>query len=1601
MRIPEILLWPALAAAVGAAAWTLAPTALITHAQVAPANTLPPGASPIVINELRLNQPGADDDEFFELAGPPGTSLDGHSFLIVSGEFAPGVVERAVSLDGFVVQADGVFAFGDVGLVGVDATGAFDPFGSPATYMLVERFTGAEGDDLDLNDDGVIDVLPFDAVLDAVSFLDGDMAPDRSYGSSAIIAPDGSFGAAHAFRDVRGAFQPGGFANLGADTPGAPNTAVGPILTLASAIQGSTPADGDASNDASPLAGTRVTVEGIVVADFQSLGLDDGDLGGFYLQEEGADADADPTTSEAVFVVRDDLDVRVGDVVQVNGVVAETDGRTEIQADGTVTRLDVATALPPPIRISLPAAAAFDVNSGSRTGDFEAVEGMRVIFPQALTVTEAFQLDSAGQLRLAQGGRFLQFTQTNDPSVTGFANHLDDLAKRTVVLDDGLETDFPSPVRFPRGGFSNANTLRIGDATAGLVGVFHSGASGARYRLMPTETPNIVPVNRRPAVPDVGGSLKVVSFNVLNYFNTLADGAGSCFQRGSFSPGNCRGAGSQMEFERQTDKLVRAMIDLDATVYGLLELENDIVDGGNSSLAELTRALSARGTRSCQGDFDYVDPGVRVGDDAIAVGFIYCPSRLRRAPGSQPAVLRDADLASLSLSFSSTVPVFDGSSTSRSPLAASFEDVQTGGLLTVAVNHFKSKGGAGLGDDANAGDGQGAFNGTRTRSAEALAAWLDTDPTGAGTDNVLIIGDLNAYPREAPLQTLEAAGYADLVGGGYSFVFDGQAGSLDYALASAALQPQVTGASDWHSNADEPDLLDYNLDNERDASIFSAQDPWRSSDHDPLLVGMTVSPVQVTTVLAEDFSSGDLGGFTATSSASSANWGFRNDQSGTTDDRPAARINGFGADTASRDWLISGDVAVPAAGSTTLSFDTFVAFDGGDFQVYVLGGFAGDPETATQTLLTWNKPADNSRAWTPSGPIDLSSFAGQTVRIAFLYTSTGTGGGDGADWSVSNIRVENFRGLRIGFTQSARRARVGESVSFDASAQGGMEPYTFGWDFGDGTTAAGQNVTHRYMAPGTFTSTLTVTDMQGTVQSTRSEVLVVPANDDMVPMGAGDVRVATFNASLNRGSAGALAEELRTSTTSRQAGQIAEIIQRVRPDVVLINEFDYDSTGTATARFASNYLEVGQNGAMPISYPFVYTSTVNTGVPSGLDLNNDGNVGGANDAFGFGFFPGQFGMAVFSRFPIETAGVRTFQTFKWQDMPGALLPRTPGEGPGAGELWYSEEELDAYRLSSKSHWDLPVDVNGTRVHILAAHPTPPVFDDGTLTFDGVVNAIDFNGLRNHDEIRFWADYVTPGRSEYIYDDAGTTGGLGMGERFVIVGDYNADPFDGDSTANAAVQFTNHPEIQGDFTPGSKGGLQQSAIQGDVNAEHRGNPSFDTADFGEPPGNLRVDYVLASEFGLDVVGGGVFWPEETNLLFDLVAASDHRLVFLDLDLANLGTLVRSTDEPAGANCENGGVRLDSGRDLNGNGEVDDTEVEATRYICDGGPGMDGTNGMDGMNGADGMDGSAGPQGPQGPPGPQGESGAAGPFMLALGLAAALLERRRRSSGPDRI
>ena len=364
------------------------------------------------------------------------------------------------------------------------------------------------------------------------------------------------------------------------------------------------------------------------------------------------------------------------------------------------------------------------------------------------------------------------------------------------------------------------------------------------------------------------------------------------------------------------------------------------------------------------------------------------------------------------------------------------------------------------------------------------------------------------------------------------------------------------------------------------------------------------------------------------------------------------------------------------------------------------------------------------------------------------------------------------------------------------------------------------------------------------------------------------LRVATFNTSLYTEEAGGLLARLQAGDP--EARKIAAVIQRQRPDVLLINEFDYDAEGAAAALFMRDYLGVGQHGQEAITYPYHYIAPVNTGEPSGLDLDLNGRVATqgrerGNDAWGYGLHPGQYGMLVLSRYPIDTDAARSFRLLRWAAMPGALSPKDPA----TGEAWYPEETWRQLRLSSKSHWDLPINTPLGTVHLLAAHPTPPVFDGKERR----------NAARNHDEIRLWAEYVSPGDKPWLCDDQSRCGGLPEGERFVIVGDYNADPADGSSLPGTIQQLLEHPRVLRYATPRSDGAVAASGETA-ANEGQSSSPAHDTAQFGPRNGNFRVDYVLPS-VGFGVTGSGVFWPAPGQPGAEWLDATDHHMVWVDL------------------------------------------------------------------------------------------------------------------------
>ncbi|MBW6398432.1 ExeM/NucH family extracellular endonuclease [Roseomonas sp. HJA6] len=627
-------------------------------------------------------------------------------------------------------------------------------------------------------------------------------------------------------------------------------------ITKISTVQG--------AGEASGMVGQTVTIEAIVIGDFQNGDADAAhSMGGFFLQEEDTDADGNAATSEGLYVFANVAlgDVAIGDKVLVTGTVSEYFGLTQLNAT-SVSVVSSGHDLPTAAVIELPAEGVTLNQNGAYQPDLEAYEGMRVTIPQTLTISEQFNLDRSNEIRLVAGEREASFTQDNDPSVEGYAQHLQDLGARTIVYDDGQNAQ-----NLPIGGldgfgpsYDAATAPRMGDQVTDLSGVLDYqwagfSGSGSTWRIRSTVDGenSFDRVTERPETPpDVGGTLQVASFNVLNFFPTLNSNPGDDSSNSDPSDNiangmDSRGANNPEEYARQFEKLMTTLSTIHAEVIGLVELENDFLPGASGNAIETI----VNGLNSLEGAevWSWVNPDTRfLGGDAIAVGIIYRNDAVRLADGTSIATLTDTDLAGLglqSLIDDSTVGgVFDGANTSRVPLAATFEDLDSGETFTVAVNHFKSKSGSGTGADADILDGQGSWTQQREAAATALSAWLDTDPTGSGNDNVLILGDLNAYAREDAMGVLKGAGYVDLEAPGeHTYVFDGQTGSLDHALSSEGLAGAITGAEAWAINADEADALDYNTDFGRDPAIFDGNTPYRTSDHDPLVIGLDFTPI--------------------------------------------------------------------------------------------------------------------------------------------------------------------------------------------------------------------------------------------------------------------------------------------------------------------------------------------------------------------------------------------------------------------------------------------------------------------------------------------------------------------------------------------------------------------------------------------------------------------------------------------------------------------------------------------------------------------------------------------------------------------------------------
>jgi predicted extracellular nuclease len=905
-----------------------------------------PAASPL-INEFVFNHTGTDTHEFVEIFGSPNTDYSTYAILQIEGDGTGAGVVDSVQTVG-TTDAQGYWTTGFL-------SNAFE--NGTVTLFLVKGFSGAIGNDLDTNNDGIFDTTPWDEVVDDVAVSDGG-AGDLTY-STTDLGPTfsgGNFSPGGASRipngvdtnsdsdwtlnDFEGAGLPGftGGPDIGEalNTPGAlnelvtqtdtapdvsstnPNDGMTDVATdtnititfteavnvtgdwfdiscsISVAVTGTVSGgptsftidpdtnfvDGDdctvtifsanvsdqdtddppdnmvadfmfsfsvtnpgvacetgftpiyeiqGSGLVTPLTGQVVTTQGVVVGDFEGSSPA---LRGFYLQD--LSGDGNQATSDGLFVFNGNNDVvAVGDVVRVTGTANEFQDQTQISSVTSLIQCGDGDVAPVDITFPLPS-----------TTYLEQYEGMLVRLPQTMVVTEHFQLGRFGQVLMSPNQRLAQPTNVVLPGAPAIAlQEANNLNK--ILVDDNLNNQNPDPILFGRGGLplSASNTLRGGDSVTNLVGVMTytwagNVASGNAYRIRPVNAldggvPDFQAANPRPEpAPTMAGTLRVTGFNVLNYFNTFS----GCTNGVGGAPTNCRGAESLAEFERQWVKTVAAIVESNADVIGLSEIENDGY-GSDSAIQDLVDRLNAA---TSAGNYAFINADANTGQvnalgtDAIKVGFIYRPGAV--TPVGTTAALNSDEF----------VTGGDSGPRNRPALAQAFEENATGGRFVAVANHLKSKGSACDAPDAL--DGQGNCNQVRVNAVQLILEWLALDPTGIADPDVLILGDLNSYAMEDPITLLKDAGYTNLIydyngDSAYSYAFDGQWGYLDHALATPTMTGQVLNVVEWHINADEPNVLDYNTNFKSPGQVASlfAPDKFRSSDHDPVLVDTTLN----------------------------------------------------------------------------------------------------------------------------------------------------------------------------------------------------------------------------------------------------------------------------------------------------------------------------------------------------------------------------------------------------------------------------------------------------------------------------------------------------------------------------------------------------------------------------------------------------------------------------------------------------------------------------------------------------------------------------------------------------------------------------------------
>lgn len=754
------------------------------------------------INEFSVSTAGVDV-EYVEVFGEPDTDYSDLTLLAVDGAAGSPTL-------GEVILATPVATTDSAGLWSESLPANTLPNGT-LSLLLVSGYVDQVVADADL--DGQLDDIPGLEVIDAVAVSESETG-DLTYANTVLAGgfdavaftpggasriPDGTdtdsetdwlrndfdlagidgFDGTPVFGE---AFNTPGASNAAVPTPGQGGVCGDPSIEIG-AVQG--------PGAISPLLGETVSVEGVVTADFLTGGFD-----GYFVQDAG---DGEAATSDALFIFAPDAEadsVAPGDRVRVEGTVSDPFGMTQL-SNVALEVCDTDVALPELTELSLPLTEE----------DYESVEGMYVNFSDSLAILEYFDYGRFGEIALGTQRQY-QPTAVFAPGSPQAEALLASNTANRLLLDDGRSSQNPDPARHPNGDdFTLDNRFRGGDVLTDTTGVIDYRFN--EWKVQPTEGATYESVNPRTEAPQVAGSTTVASFNVLNYFTSLGE----------------RGADNDVEFERQEAKIVAALAELDADIVGLIEIENNglalttLVDALNDEVGADTYAALVTGP---------------LGTDAITTAFIY----------KTAAVIPTGDFATLNESVDARF--LDNKN--RPALAQTFTDSQTSGSVTVVVNHLKSKGSScdDVGDPIDP-DGQGNCNGVRTDAAEALVDWTANDPTGTGEEKVLVIGDLNSYGKEDPIEVLTGGGFTDLIADyqgedAYSYVFDGQLGYLDYALANAAAAERVTTTSVWNINADEASLLDYDTSFKADAqdAIFAA-DPYRSSDHDPVVVGLDLA----------------------------------------------------------------------------------------------------------------------------------------------------------------------------------------------------------------------------------------------------------------------------------------------------------------------------------------------------------------------------------------------------------------------------------------------------------------------------------------------------------------------------------------------------------------------------------------------------------------------------------------------------------------------------------------------------------------------------------------------------------------------------------------